>query len=128
METLITNDIKITVEPRYEPEYSNALEPKFIFSYHITIENLGREEVQLLRRHWQIWDSNGIVREVEGEGVVGEQPILQPGEFYSYSSWCQFYTPIGKMQGTYLMIRLSDQQTFFVDIPPFSMMAPQVLN
>ncbi len=128
MNTLITNGIKISVEPRYEPEYSNALESKFIFSYHITIENMGREEVQLMRRHWHIWDSFGIVREVEGEGVVGQQPVIQPGEYYSYASWCQFYTPIGKMQGAYLMTRPSDQQSFLVNIPSFVLIAPQILN
>lgn len=128
METLITNGIKISVQPKYEEEYSNPIESKYIFSYLITIENVGREIVQLLRRHWIIWDSNGVTREVEGDGVVGQQPVINPGEQHTYSSWCNLFSPIGKMFGVYLMTRTSDDHQFLVTIPEFRLIAPPVLN
>lgn len=128
MEILITNDIKICVQPRYEPEYSQPPASKYIFSYQISIENIGQDTVQLLRRHWIIWDSNGSTREVEGEGVVGQQPVLEPGESYTYSSWCNLSTPIGKMFGVYLMCKEADTQQFLVTIPEFRLIAPAILN
>ena len=128
MEILITNDIKICVQPKYEPEYSQPPASKYIFSYQITIENLGQDTVQLLRRHWIIWDSNGATREVEGEGVVGQQPVLEPGESYTYSSWCNLTTPIGKMFGVFLMCKTTEEQQFLVTIPEFRLISPAVLN
>ncbi|MCB9275179.1 MAG: Co2+/Mg2+ efflux protein ApaG [Lewinellaceae bacterium] len=128
METLITNGIKVSVQPSYQPEYSRPALHRFVFSYRITIENLSSHTVQLLRRHWFIWDGNGAVREVEGEGVVGQQPTLAPGESHEYASWCDLATGIGNMRGAYLMRRHSDGDTFQVGIPLFRMVAPVLLN
>ena len=128
MENLITNGISISVQPSYQPEYSPPAMNRFVFAYHITIENLSSHTVQLLRRHWYIWDSNGIIREVEGEGVIGQQPILAPGESHEYASWCDLSTGIGKMHGAYLMRRDSDGKEFQVDIPKFEMIAPVRIN
>ena len=84
--------------------------------------------MQLLRRHWYIYDSNGTVREVEGEGVVGLQPVIEPGEIHEYVSGCNLRTSIGKMTGTYLVERVVDGKQFQVQIPEFNMIAPYRLN
>ena len=128
METLITRGIRVSVEPAYQPAYSKPLEFRFIFSYRITIENLSTSTVQLLRRHWVIWDSHGQIREVEGEGVIGEQPILIPGQTHQYESWCQLATDVGKMHGSYLMVDLGKGEEFSADIPQFTMIAPFKFN
>jgi ApaG protein len=128
METLITNGIKITVDTQFEPLHSNALENKYLYSYHIAIENLSEYTVQLLSRHWFIFDSIGVKREVKGDGVIGQQPILQPGQLHEYSSWCPLTTALGRMYGSYLMRRLNDQSTFKVEIPVFELLAPVKLN
>ena len=128
MQTLITNGVKISVEPRYEPQHSNPIEGKYLYSYHIAIENLSEHTVQLLRRHWSITDSNGIKREVQGDGVIGKQPILQPGQLHEYSSWSPLMTGLGKMEGYYIMRRLEDEALFQVQIPAFDLLAPFILN
>ena len=128
METLITNGIRVSVETQYQPTYSRPLELKFIFSYHITIENLSSETVQLLRREWEIFDSNGVIRKVEGEGVIGKQPVLAPGESHQYASWSPLTTEMGKMSGVYIFRRDVDNHEFRVDIPDFRLIAPFKLN
>lgn len=128
METLITEGIKISVEPFYLPNESFPAQQKFVHAYRITIDNLSGDTVQLLRRHWYILESNGIKREVEGEGVIGQQPVLGPGESHQYTSWCPLMTDIGKMSGYYLMSRLSDQQQFKVEVPAFKLVPPFKLN
>ena len=127
METITTNGIRISVETFYQPEQSRPLEQKFIFAYRITIENRSTDTVQLLRRHWFIFDSNGIKREVEGEGVVGLQPVLEPNESHQYTSWCPLKTEIGKMNGAFLMQRASGG-LFDARIPEFRLVAPQKMN
>jgi ApaG protein len=124
MDTLITNGIKISVETFYQPSYSNPVEAKFIHAYRITIENLGDMTVQLMRRHWVITDSDGIVREVEGEGVIGVQPIIAPNDQYQYISGCNLKSELGKMYGSYLMENVYTRQRFQVNIPVFYMEAP----
>ncbi len=128
MQTLITNGIKISVKPRYEPQHSNPLDGKFLYSYHIIIENLSEHTVQLLRRHWVITDSNGSKREVQGDGVIGKQPVLHPGQMHEYSSWSPLMTGLGKMGGHYIMRRIDDEGIFHVKIPAFDLVAPFVLN
>ena len=128
METLFTNGIRVSVETQYQPTYSRPLELKFIFSYHITIENLSSETVQLLRREWEIFDSNGVIRKVEGEGVIGKQPVLAPGESHQYASWSPLTTEMGKMSGVYIFRRDVDNHEFRVDIPDFRLIAPFKLN
>ncbi|MCB0689862.1 MAG: Co2+/Mg2+ efflux protein ApaG [Saprospiraceae bacterium] len=128
METMITNGIRISVDPQFEPLHSNPLHGKFLFSYHIIIENLTNQTVQLMSRHWFIFDSIGIKREVIGDGVIGQQPILNPNQVHEYSSWCPLTTSMGKMNGYYTMRRLTDNSSFEVEIPSFDLVAPIQLN
>jgi len=128
MKTLITNDIRVSVDSKYSPDYSNPAADKYIFVYRVIIENLGRETVQLLERHWSIFDAGGSLREVDGEGVIGQQPILTPGEKHQYTSWCPLTSAIGYMKGYYLFKSDTRTQTFKADIPKFNLIAPETLN
>ncbi len=128
MEILTTNGITITVETQYLPQHSNPKEGKFIFGYHITIENGSDYTVQLLRRHWFIYDGNGTIREVEGEGVIGQQPILEPGQQHQYASFCDLKTDLGKMRGSFLLTRRDDDTFFDVPVPEFKLWMPARLN
>jgi ApaG protein len=124
----ISEGITISVETYYQPEYSNPVNSEFMFAYRITIQNNNAFAVKLLRRHWHIYDSNGSLREVEGEGVVGVQPQIIPGESYQYISGCNLRSEIGKMHGTYLMENINTKKSFDVLIPAFEMCAPFKLN
>lgn len=128
MVTSTTHGVKISVETTYQNDFSYPENEHFTFSYQITIQNLSDYAIQLKRRQWFIFDSNGALREVEGEGVVGEQPILEPGESHSYMSGCTLTTDIGSMKGNYLMQRLFDDTTFHVEIPEFQLIVPYRLN
>lgn len=124
MKTAITKEVKVSVESFYVEKHSQQT-GQFVFAYRVHIENIGSETVQLLRRHWFIFDSMSTpIREVEGEGVVGEQPILKAGESHQYTSWSPLRAPLGRMYGTFLMMRLTDHQTFMVTIPAFDLIAP----
>ena len=124
----ISEGITISVETFYQPEYSNPSNNEFMFAYRITIENNNAFPVQLLRRHWYIYDANGTLREVEGEGVIGVQPQINPGEKYQYVSGCNLRTELGKMYGTYSMQNINSKKTFEVIIPAFEMTVPFKLN
>jgi ApaG protein len=124
MVSKVTDGITISVEQFYQPDYSNPLQMEFMFAYRITIENNNTFPVQLLRRHWIICDSNAEQKEVEGEGVIGIQPIIPPNEQYQYISGCNLKSELGKMYGTYLMKNINTQQSFNVKIPVFQMEAP----
>lgn len=128
MVTEITEGVKVTVHTAYQAEYSSPSHSHFVFTYKIKIENHSQQTVQLLKRHWFIHDSQSIVREVEGEGVVGLQPVLEPGESHEYVSGCNLKTELGKMHGTYLMERVVDGKQFKVNIPAFTLVAPYKLN
>ncbi|WP_316735626.1 Co2+/Mg2+ efflux protein ApaG [Pedobacter aquatilis] len=128
MVTAITDGVQVSVETIYQPEYSNPANEHFMFAYRIEISNLSDYPVQLMRRQWFIFDSNSSRREVEGEGVVGLQPVIEPGESHVYVSGCNLKTDIGSMQGTYLMNRLVDNAEFEVEIPEFQLVAPYRLN
>jgi len=128
MVTEITEGVKVSVVTEYQPEYSSPVQSHYVFTYKIKIENHSEFTVQLLRRHWYIHDANGILREVEGEGVVGQQPVLEPGESHEYVSGCNLKTGIGKMRGTYLMERIVDGKQFDVRVPEFTMVVPFRLN
>ncbi|MBE7175692.1 MAG: Co2+/Mg2+ efflux protein ApaG [Mucilaginibacter polytrichastri] len=128
MITTITDGVKVSVETLYQPEYSNPTSEHFMFAYKICIENLSDYAVQLMRRHWHIFDANGTKREVEGEGVVGLQPIIQPGESHEYVSGCNLKSEFGTMEGTYQMKRLIDGELFEAVIPRFSLIAKYRLN
>jgi len=120
----VTHDVNIVVETFYQAAQSRPLLSEYLFAYRITIENLGAVPVKLLRRHWHIIDSNGEVREVEGEGVVGQQPTIEPGESYQYVSSCNLSSDVGKMYGTYTMEDLFTKKTMVVTIPEFQLIAP----
>lgn len=128
MVTEVTKGIKVTVETEYQPSYSSPSQYHYVFTYRITIENHGDFTIQLKRRQWHIFDAGFISRDVEGEGVVGQQPVLEPGQSHQYVSGCNLKSGIGKMAGTYLMERVVDGTTFPVKIPEFSMVAPMRLN
>jgi ApaG protein len=128
MVTKITDGVKISVETIYQPEYSNPANEHFMFAYRVSIENLTDNSVQLLNRHWHIFDSNGTTREVEGEGVVGQQPVIDPGDNHEYVSGCNLKTDMGSMRGSYEMERVVDGVKFKVNIPEFYLIAPYKLN
>ncbi len=118
-----TNSIRVTVKPYYLEEQSSPGDGHFVWAYHVRIENAGSETVQLLNRHWQITDATGRMQEVRGPGVVGEQPVLHPGEHFEYTSGTPLATPSGIMVGSYEMER-PDGGLFQVRIPAFSLDSP----
>jgi ApaG protein len=124
----ITEGIRISVIPSYVASESNPAIGKFIYSYQVTIENLSKDTVKLLSRHWHIVDSIQVRREVNGEGVIGQQPELHPGDIFQYMSWCPLHSPIGKMYGTYTFINLDEKKTFEVNIPEFLLISDFKLN
>lgn len=128
MVTQITEGIKVTVETEYQPDYSSPRQFHYVFTYRITIENHSNNTIQLQRRHWIISDSNNVVKEVEGEGVVGQQPVLESGQMHQYVSGCNLKTGIGKMKGSYTMERILDGKKFKVSIPEFTLMVPFLNN
>lgn len=122
-----TYGVKVSVESRYVPEHSQPRTHHYVFAYHIRIENHGSEPVQLRTRHWYITDGNGEVREVEGEGVVGQKPNLASGEAFEYTSGASLPTQRGLMRGTYRMHR-SDGTFFDAEIAAFALELPHSLN
>ncbi|QHL86173.1 Co2+/Mg2+ efflux protein ApaG [Nibribacter ruber] len=128
MDTKTNQGVNVLVTTNYLPDYSSPAQQHFVFAYRITIENNSEFTVKLLRRHWHIFDSNNEIREVEGEGVVGQQPVLEPGESHQYVSGCNLKTGIGKMEGTFLMERLVDGRQFYATIPEFTLIVPYKLN
>ena len=119
----VTRNIRVAVVPSFLDDQSEPSESRYLWAYHITIENTGGETVQLLSRHWRITDSRGRVREVRGPGVVGEQPVLQPGGAFEYTSGAPLETPSGFMTGTYQMRAISGEN-FEIDIPLFALGSP----
>ena len=128
MEKLITENIEVSVEAMFQEKNSEPREGVFVFAYEITIKNLGEYRVQLLSRMWNIIDSVGEQIEVEGEGVVGQQPILDPGDSYTYESGTDLKTGIGTMEGQYTFVNLDTLEEFEVIIPKFDLVAKFVLN
>ena len=128
MTSKISEGVEVSVETFYQPDYSNPQNSEYMFAYRITIENNNSFPVQLLRRHWFIFDSDSTYREVEGEGVIGIQPKINPGEKYQYISGCNLKTEIGRMHGTYFMENLLNKKNFYVNIPAFEMTVPAKLN
>jgi len=128
MVTKISSGVSVTVEVFFQPAYSNPLGNEYMFAYRIIIENHNNFTVKLLTRHWYIFDSNGEYREVEGEGVVGLQPFIKPGEEFQYTSGCNLRTEMGRMHGIYFMENQNNKQQFQVQIPAFEMIAPSKYN
>ncbi|MCG8357506.1 MAG: Co2+/Mg2+ efflux protein ApaG [Kiloniellales bacterium] len=118
-----TRSIRVTVKPMYLEEQSSPVEDHYVWAYHVHIENMGPEQVQLLNRHWRITDSMGRMQEVRGAGVVGEQPVLQPGESFEYTSGTPLPTPSGIMVGSYEMESAGGER-FDVAVPAFSLDSP----
>jgi ApaG protein len=127
MSSVITEGIRITVKPAYWPERSNPESHQYAFMYTVEILNVGGEPAQLRGRHWIITDATGKVEEVKGEGVVGKQPSLGPGERFEYTSWAQLRTPFGAMRGTYTMER-PDGRQFEARIGEFALTQPHSLH
>jgi ApaG protein len=121
------HNIEVAVVSRYLEEESRPTEQRFAFAYTVTMRNLGAVPARLLARHWIITDANGRVQEVRGEGVVGEQPHLQPGEGFRYSSWAVIETPVGSMQGSYQMVG-DDGERFDAPIGAFRLAKPGLLH
>jgi len=128
MPTSVTHDILVKAVPSYEEHNSAPLNQEFIFRYFIEIHNNANHAVQLLSRHWYIFDSNGQYSEVKGEGVIGQQPIIEAGASHQYVSYCTLKSDIGLMWGTYLMKKIKNGKMFEVKIPEFQMIAPSRLN
>lgn len=123
----ITRGIVVRVVTQYVPERSDPGDGLWFFAYRVQIINVGESAAQLINRHWIITDGNGEVSEVQGEGVVGEQPHLEPGKGFTYTSACPLPTPVGTMHGTYEM-RDEDGELFEATIAPFTLKTPGVLN
>jgi len=123
----LTRGIRVRVQSEHLPDGSEPDEKKWLFTYTVRIMNEGSDTVQLLSRHWVITDGNGKVEEVRGKGVVGEQPVLRPGEAFEYTSGCPLQTSFGTMQGTYQMTT-ADGTLFDVEIAPFALSEPFAIN
>ncbi len=128
MHSLITKGVEISVETYYQPDYSQPFQHEYMFAYRISLENHNPFTIQLLRRQWYIFDSNGDRREVEGEGVIGQQPILKSGESFQYVSGCNLKSEMGKMWGFYTLLNTYNKEEFRADIPEFQMVAPMKLS
>jgi ApaG protein len=128
MSEAVTRNIRVSVETEYAPGRSNPAQSQWFFLYTIRLKNEGRETVQLMSRHWIITDAMGDVKEVRGPGVVGKQPVLEPGDTFEYTSGCELTTPFGSMRGTYQMVTVSgkgDKESHFdIQIPPFTLTEP----
>jgi ApaG protein len=121
---LVTHDVRVSVECHHDPGRSDPARRLWFFVYRIRIENQGQKSVQLRSRHWTITDAHGAVEEVRGPGVVGQQPELEPGQAFEYSSGCPLRTPFGSMHGSYQMTHGNDE-LFDVEIPAFALRDPR---
>ena len=119
----VTRGVRVRVQSKYDPKRSSPAAEQWFFPYTITISNEGDDTVQLLTRYWQITDGNNKVHEVRGPGVVGEQPVLEPGESFTYTSGCPLGTPFGMMEGTYQMVD-SHGEKFDARVAPFELSEP----
>lgn len=126
--TQLAEGMHISARVTFKPEFSDGAKGYFVFFYRITIENHNPFEVQLVARHWDIFDSNGLHTIVDGEGVVGEKPFLAPGESFNYESACNLSTGIGRMKGYYKMVHTATGGTFNAEIPEFKLEVAYMLN
>jgi ApaG protein len=127
MSDAVTEDVRVEVLARHSPENSRPQQGQWVFEYTVRITNQGQEPVQLVSRHWMITDGTEVTREVKGDGVVGEQPMLEPGQSFQYSSWCPLSTPMGSMKGTYQMVSAGGRH-FDIEIAPFGLRARYTVN
>lgn len=124
----VTNGIKISVKTNFEGTVFQNYRMYFSFSYEITIENQSNDSVQLISRHWKIYDSLKNTEIVEGEGVIGKKPILAPKKSYTYSSFCNLTSPIGSMKGFFNMINFTSTKSIVVQVPTFQLTVPAISN
>lgn len=123
MVTAITEGVKVTVETTYQAEFSSPHQHHYVFTYKVKIENNSAHTIQLLRRKWEIHDAGDATKIVEGDGVVGQQPVLEPGGTHEYVSGCNLKSGLGKMKGNYKMEKLIDGKAIEVQIPEFQLIA-----
>ena len=123
----VTRGVRVRVASEYAPEKSRPAHSEWFFLYTVTISNEGTDAVQLVTRHWIITDGTGHIEEVRGDGVVGQQPTLQPGESFEYTSGCPLRTPFGVMEGTYQMVAAGGEQ-FDARIAPFTLSEPYTVH
>lgn len=128
MTTQVTKGIKISVNTNFEGTFFKNYKMHYAFGYTITIENQSKDTVQLTSRHWNIYDSLNDLETLDGEGVIGKKPILEPGKSHTYNSGCLLTSPIGAMNGHYNMVKLDTREEFRVQIPTFKFAAPFALN
>ncbi len=128
MVSAITKGIQVSVETTYQPDFSNPQQHHYVFTYKVRIENKSNHTVQLLRRRWEIFDAAESRKIVEGDGVVGQQPILEPGEIHTYVSGCNLKSGMGKMRGSFTLEKLRDGQLWEVVIPEFQLIATLFQN
>lgn len=124
----ITKGVKVSVETEYQPAYSSPSQYHYVFTYRVTIENHSDSTLQLLSRYWEIYDAAFSRKKVNGEGVVGKQPILEPGQSHQYISGCNLKSGMGKMKGAFLMEKLVDGSRLSILIPEFTMVVPFKFN
>jgi len=127
MSTAVTEGIRVEVRSDYRPERSEPQRQRWLFSYTVTISNQGQAPAQLVSRHWIIVDGNGRREDVQGDGVVGHQPRLEPGQSFEYTSYCVLQTSHGSMRGTYQMVRDGGGR-FDAEIAPFALVVPELVN
>ena len=127
MSDTTTNGIRVQVSSQFLPDRSSPKEEQYVFAYHITVTNVGTDIAQLISRHWIITNADGETEEVQGPGVVGEQPLLKPGEHFEYTSFCHMKTNVGTMHGSYTMVT-PDGEAFQARIAPFTLAVPFALN
>ena len=123
--TEVTKNIRVSVKTNFLSDQSDTENSLWVWSYHILIENNGNNKVQLIDRYWKITDATGIIKEVKGSGVIGEQPTIKPGEFFEYTSGTPLNKSSGFMSGNYRMIN-ENNESFFIDVPVFSLDIPSV--
>jgi ApaG protein len=128
MVSQITKGIKISVLTSFEGTYFKNYKIHFAFTYQVTIENQSKDSVQLTTLHWEIYDALNNIEVVDGEGVIGEKPVIKPGESYTYSSGCLLSSPIGAMKGYFNMVNFTSTRSFRVIIPTFKLSAPFAIN
>ena len=128
MSVEITNGIKVSVESTFSERFSSIIDNKYIFQYTISITNKSNFSMQLLEREWFIYDSLDFPRVVRGEGVIGEQPVIEPGDTFSYSSSCDLQSALGRMEGNYVFQNLNTSEILKVKIPTFQLLYPNLLN
>ncbi|WP_375323733.1 Co2+/Mg2+ efflux protein ApaG [Flagellimonas sp. GZD32] len=128
MFTQVTKGIKVSVKTSFEGTFFKNYKMHYAFGYTITIENLTKDNVQLMARHWDIFDALKDMETIDGEGVIGRKPVIKPGKSHTYSSGCLLASPVGAMRGHYEMVNFTNAEEFKVDIPTFKFAAPFAIN